>query len=156
MPSIESAVHCGRYDCGHIVRSDDRAIKRALVIYLAREAGVAVDTTHDGADVDAVLALMRAGRPCTEVREWRTPGVTRATAPATPATVDAPLRRVGPEVCEVATLYGQGYDIPEVAAMTYRRPETVRSHLKVARQATAAHSSHAAVVTLAKWGIITL
>lgn len=156
MPTLESAIHCGRYDCGHVTRSDDRAVKRALVLYLAREGGVEVSTAGEPADVLAVLGLMRAGRPCSEVREWRTAGVTRATTPPTPATTDGPLCRVSPEVLEVAALYAQGYDIPEVAEMTYRRPETVRSHLKVARRATAAHSSHAAVVTLARWGMISL
>jgi DNA-binding NarL/FixJ family response regulator len=156
MPSVASAVHCGRYDCGHVTRSDDRAIKRALVIYLAREAGLAPSTADEAADVLAVLALMREGRPCSEVREWRTAGVTRATAPATPATTDGPRIRVTPQMCEVATLIAQGYDIPEVAEATYRSVETVRSLLARCRQATAAHSSHAAVVTLARWGYVAL
>jgi DNA-binding NarL/FixJ family response regulator len=156
MPNVASAVHCGRYDCGHVTRSDDRAIKRALVIYLAREAGLAPSTAAEAADVLAVLALMREGRPCSEVREWRTAGVTRSTAPATPATTDAPVIKVTPQMCEVATLVAQGYDIPEVAEATYRSVETVRSLLARCRKATSAHSSHAAVVTLARWGHITL
>lgn len=156
MPNLSSAVHCGRYDCGHVTRSDDRAIKRALVIYLAREAGLDVSTASEDADVLAVLGLMRAGRPCSEVREWRTAGVTRATAPATPATTTAPAIRVTPQMIEVATLVAQGYDIPEVAEATYRSVETVRSLLARCRKATNAHSSHAAVVTLARWGYVAL
>lgn len=156
MPNVSSAVHCGRYDCGHVTRSDDRAIKRALVIYLAREAGVAVDSTADGADVHAVLGLMRSGRPCSEVREWRTAGVTRATAPATPATTEAPAIRVTPQMIEVATLVAQGYDHPEIAESTYRSVETVKSLLARCRKATNAHSSYAAAVTLARWGYISL
>jgi DNA-binding NarL/FixJ family response regulator len=156
MPSIASAVHCGRYDCGHVTRSDDRAVKRALVIYLAREAGLDPSIAREDADVLAVLALMREGRPCAEVREWRTAGVTRATTPATPATTDAPRIKVTPQMIEVAGLVAQGYDIPEVAAATYRSVETVRSLLARCRQATAAHSSHAAAVKMAAWGYITI
>jgi DNA-binding NarL/FixJ family response regulator len=156
MPNIASAIHCGRYDCGHVTRSDDQAVKRALVVYLAREAGVPCDTTEDGADVAAVLGLMRAGRPCSEVREWRTAGVTRTTAPATPATTGAPVVRVTPQMIEVASLIAKGYDHPEVAEMTYRSVETVKSLLARCRKATSAHSSHAAAVKMAEWGYITL
>lgn len=154
MPTIASAVHCGRYDCGHITRSDDRAIKRALFIYLRREAGHAVSTADEAGDVLAVLALMREGRPCTEVREWRVQGVTRATAPATPATTDAPAIKVTPQMTEVIGLVAQGYDIPEIAAMTYRSTETVRSLLGRCRKATNAHSSVAAAVKFAEWDLI--
>jgi DNA-binding NarL/FixJ family response regulator len=156
MPNLSSAVHCGRYDCGHVTRSDDRAIKRALVIYLAREAGMDVSTAGEDHDVIAVLGMMRAGRPCAEVREWRTAGVTRATAPVIPATTDGPVITVTPQMIEVATLIAQGYDIPEIAEATYRSVETVRSLLARCRKATNAHSSHAATVTLARWGYVVL
>lgn len=154
MPSIASSVHCGRYDCGHILRSDDQAIKRALFIYLRREAGHAVSTADEAADVLAVLALMREGRPCSEVREWRTPGVTRATAPAIPATTDAPAIKVSPQMVECVALVAQGYDIPEIAQATYRSTETVKSLLTRCRQATNAHTSMAAAVKFAEWGLI--
>lgn len=156
MPSIESAIHCAAYQCGHIGRCDDQAVKRALVVYLAREAGVPCDTSSDGADVAAVLGMMRAGRPCSEVREWRTAGVTRTSAPATPATTDAPRIRITPQMCEVATMVAQGYDHPEIAAATYRSVETVKSLLARCRKATAAHTSPAAAVKMAEWGHITL
>lgn len=156
MPNVSSAVHCGRYDCGHVTRSDDRAVKRALALYLAREAGMDVSTATEEADVLAVLGLMRAGRPCSEVRDWRVPGVRRADVPATPATTDAPLITITPQMCEVATLVLQGYDIPEVAEATYRAEETVRSLLARCRKATAAHSSVAAGVKMAEWGFVTI
>lgn len=154
MPTIASAVHCGRYDCGHITRSDDRAVKRALYLYLRREAGHRVSTASEGADVLAVLALMREGRPCTEVREWRVAGVRRAEAPATPATTEAPALKITPQMTEVIGLVAQGYDIPEIAASTYRAEETVRSLLARCRKATNAHSSVAAAVKFAEWELI--
>lgn len=154
MPNVASAVHCGRYDCGHVTRSDDTAVKRALYVYLRREAGAVIDTSTEGADVLAVLALMRAGRPCMEVRNWRTPGVTAATTPATPANTDAPLVKVSPQMIEVAQGVARGMDIPEIAEATYRSVETVRSLLGRCRQATAAHSSVAAAVKMAEWGLI--
>lgn len=156
MPNIASAVHCGRYDCGHITRSDDRAVKRALALYLSREAGLPVDTSGEEADVLAVLGLMRAGRPCMEVRNYRTPGVTAASTPATPATTDAPALTITPEMVEVAGLILQGYDYPEIAEMTYRRKETVRSHAKRITKAANAHSAMAGAVKMVEWGYVTL
>lgn len=150
--AVTSAVHVGRYDCGHILRSDDRALKRAAFIHLAREGGVQVSTASDGADVLAALALMTASRPCSEVRAYRTPGVTAATRPTTPATVTEV--KVSAQVAEVMGMVVQGYDIPEIAVATYRSTETVRSHMAVARRATGAHSSMAAGVALVRLGII--
>lgn len=150
---VSASIHCSSYQCGHIDRSDDRAIKRALFLYLRREAGHTFSTRGEGADVLAAYRLMRTGRPCTEVRNYRTPGVTSATTPTTPATVTEV--KVSPQVCEVITLVCQGYDIPEVAAMTHRSPETVKSLLSVARKATGAHTSKGAGVALVGLGIIT-
>lgn len=156
MPSISSAIHCGRYDCGHITRSDSQAVKRALALYLAREAGLAVDTSTEEADTLAVLGLMRAGRPCTEVRNYRTAGVTSATTPATPATTEAPAIRVTPEMCEVAALILQGYDYPEIAARTHRAKETVRSLARRVIRVANAHSAMAGAVWMASHGYVTL
>jgi DNA-binding NarL/FixJ family response regulator len=148
---VSAAVHCGRYDCGHILRSDDRALKRAAFLYLAREGGVEVSIANEAADVLAALALMRAGRPCSEVREYRTPGV-RSSEVRSPATVSTV--RLSDEVREVMALAVRGYDIPEIAEMTYRSVETVRSHFAKARKATDAHSTMAAGVALVRLGII--
>lgn len=149
---VTSAIHCASYQCGHIARSDDRAIKRALFLYLRREAGHTFTTRGEGSDVIAALALMREGRPCSEVRNYRTPGVRAADVPTTPANVAEV--RVSPQVVEVVTLIAQGYDIPEIAAMTHRAIETVRSLLAVARRATGAHTSHGAAVALVGLGLI--
>jgi DNA-binding NarL/FixJ family response regulator len=149
---ITSAAHCGRYDCGHILRSDDRALKRAAFLHLSREAGLTVSTSGEAADVLAALALMRDGRPCSEVREYRTPGVSAATRPTTPATVSEVV--VSEQVVEVYRLLVQGYDIPEIAEATYRATETVRSLLAVGRKRTGAHSSMAAGVALTRLGLL--
>lgn len=156
MPSISSSIHCGRYDCGHITRSDSQAVKRALALYLAREAGLTVDTSSEEADTLAVLGLMRAGRPCTEVRNYRTAGVTSATTPATPANTDTPAVRITPEMVEVAALILQGYDYPEIAARTHRAKETVRSLSKRIIATANAHSAMAGAVKMAEWGYVTL
>jgi DNA-binding NarL/FixJ family response regulator len=95
---------------------------------------------------------MRSGRPCSEVRNYRTPGVRAADVPATPATcTDVSL---SPQVLEVMALVAQGWDIPEIAEATFRSTETVRSHMSRARKATSAHSSMAACVALAGLGLI--
>jgi len=149
---VTSASHCGRYDCGHILRSDDQALKRAAFLHLRREAGHTFTTRGETGDVLAALTLMRQGRPCSEVRNYRTPGVRAADVPTTPATVTDV--RVSPQVVEVMTLAAQGYDIPEIAEQTYRAVETVRSLMAVARKATGAHSTMAAAVALQGLGII--
>lgn len=149
---VTSASHCGRYDCGHILRSDDMALKRAAFVHLCREADVFVSTEDEAADVLAALALMMSGRPCSEVRAYRTPGITTANRPSTPATVTTV--NLSSEVLEVMGYVARGYDIPEIAAVTYRATETVRSHMARARKATDAHSSMAACVALTRLGLI--
>lgn len=149
---VTASIQCGAYQCGHITRSDDRAIKRALFLWLRREAGHKVSTSKEAADTLAALALMTAGRPCSEVRNYRTPGLKAADKAATPATVTEVS--LTPQVLEIMQLVAQGYDIPEMAEMTFRAQETVRSHMTRARKATHAHTSHAAAVALAGLGLI--
>lgn len=149
---VTASMHCGAYQCGHILRSDDRALKRAAFLHLRREAGHTVSTRNEAADVLAALALMGSHRPCSEVREYRTPGVTASTRPATPATVTEVS--LSPQVLECIQMVAQGYDIPEIAEATFRSTETVKSHLSRARKATHAHTSHAAAVALAGLGLI--
>lgn len=149
---VTASIYCGSYQCGHIARSSDRAIKRALVLHLIREAGTTPDTRNENADTLAALALMASGRPCSEVRNYRTPGYTAATVPVTPATAD-PFG-LSDECVEVMALVAQGYSHPEIATMTHRAKETVRSLVSVARKATSAHSQEAAAARLFVLGII--
>lgn len=156
MPTIASSIHCAAYQCGHIGRSDDLAVKRALYLHLCRESGVE-PMPVPGGDTDetlAVLALMREGRPCSEVRNYRTAGVTAATTPATPATTEEEAITITPQMVEVATLIASGYSYPEVARMTGRKTETVRSLAKRCIRAANAHTAMAAVAKMTEWGYL--
>jgi DNA-binding NarL/FixJ family response regulator len=150
---ITASAHCGTYGCGHIAKSSDRYVKRAGILHQRRLAGHRFSTTGEDQRTLAALALMRQGRPCIEVRNYADPGALSArNVPVTPATAD-PMG-LSDECVEVMTLVAQGYSHPEVAAMTHRATETVRSLVAVARRATAAHTQEGAVVALYGLGII--
>jgi DNA-binding NarL/FixJ family response regulator len=148
MPTaITHAIHCGRYDCGHIVRSDSAALKRALYLHLCATDGQGyLGARNEPADVLAALALMAQGAPCTEV------------AGVTPRTSNPPAAAVAPTFTprglEVLSLVAEGKDIPEMADATGLSVETVRSHLAVARKACGAHSSAEAAMIASRFGLI--
>lgn len=147
---VTAAMHCGRYDCGHIVRSTDRALKRALFLYLAEADGQGyLGSRREAAEVLAALALMRAGAPCQAVAGY----ATEATAPA-PVVVATEAPSLTPQQIEVLTLVAEGYAFPEIAAETGRATETVRSLSAAARRATGAHSTHEAAMVASRYGLI--
>lgn len=150
---ITSSARCASYQCGHISRSEDQAIKRALVLHLAKQAGVSFSTRGEGTDVLAAYRLMQAGRTCAEVRNYA------GTAPADPVTREGATSASGsitPQVCEVMALIAKGHSHPQVAEATGRQTETVRSLVARARMLTGAHTQEDAVVALVLSGHITL
>lgn len=145
---ISTASLCAAYQCGHIMRSDDLAIKRALFLFTRRTRGATVSTRGESADVRAALSLMMAGRSCAQVKGYATTGQ------ALPAPVAHPVGTYVPsdEVLEVLALVAQGYDIPEIAEQTHRAIETVRSLMGMARKRTGSHTTMDAACVLAEAG----
>lgn len=153
MPTAAAnATGCGRYDCGHVGRSDSRALKRAAFLYLAEVDGQGDLCGREGADVLAALALMREGHPCEFVAQHYSGERTRRPMPSPRPEVTTPV--LTPQQSEVLALASEGWAIPEIAEMTNRATETVRSLLAMCRRNTATHSTLDAAVVATRYGII--
>lgn len=149
---VATSALCGSYQCGHISRSDNLHVKRALFLYVRRTRGARFTTRNEDGRVLAALTLMMAGRTCADVRAAADPTYVAPVATPAPAT-PAPVR-VSPECAEVLQMVALGHDIPEIAEATHRNVETVRSLMARARQITSTHTSTDAAAVLCEWGVI--
>lgn len=152
--AIESATRCGRVDCGHVHRSESRAVKRALFLYLCESddrIGAGVMESAEGADTLAALAAMRRGAPCAEV--LAAAGVPAPRVGATPRTATRGPSLTDRQV-EVLALVAEGYAYPEIARTLGKSVETVRDRVKGAMKATSTHSAPEAAREAAAWGLL--
>lgn len=148
------AASCGRLDCGHLYRSDSRAVRRAVLLYLAEGAGYAVDLDREAPEVAAVLGTLRTvghPRPLYVRDGSRYARTTPATAVPLP---DVTGLRLTPERVDVYRLLWQGCSTGEAAALSGRSRETVRSHAGNLRRLTGAHDAPSALVALALAGAL--
>lgn len=152
------ATSCGRYDCGHVGRSDNQALKRAAFLFLAEQAGVTgVRTANEPAGTLAALALMRAGEACDTVAE-----VVRERNPETGRTTQRTVRTPTPHAegrvttgqAAVLRLIREGYDIPEIAERLTLATATVRSHLGYASRNLRTHSALDAAVEATRLNLL--
>lgn len=156
--SAALATSCGRYDCGHVGRSNNQALKRAAFLFLAEQAGVTgVRTSNEPAGTLAALALMRQGEACDTVAE-----VVRErdadTGRVRQRTVRTPTEHAAPHVtsgqASVLRLIREGYDIPEIAERLTLATATVRSHLGYASRNLRTHSALDAAVEATRLGLL--
>lgn len=157
LASAAIATSCGRYDCGHVGRSDSRLLKRAAFLFLCETAGVTgVRSPSEDASVMAALALMRRGEACEDVaqviRTRDENGVRRQTTTYVRPERKAP--RVTSGQASVLRLIALGYAIPEVAAALTLNAATVRSHLGYASRNLYTHSALDAAVEATRLGLL--
>lgn len=147
------AAACGRLDCGHLARSTSRAVRRAVILYVAEGAGYRVDLDTESPEVAAVLGILR------EAQHPR-PHYVRAgsryvrQSPNEIVLPDVSRLRLTAERQIVFYYMWLGYSATEIADTTHRARETVRSHAGNLRRLTGAHDATSALVALALAGLI--
>jgi DNA-binding NarL/FixJ family response regulator len=139
---VADAAACDRYDCGHVARHADAAMRQAGILFrvVTRTGRPLPESTP--APVVAAVALMRQGVACREVAaRYRDPinGRHVAAAPRT-----EPTYRLTPGQAEVLTLLATGIT-PEQASSFCGGPlhlsaDTIISHRRNAIKAMGAHS----------------
>lgn len=150
LTGIGSACGTEDYHCGHLSRSSSRTVKRALFLYLAEVEGLGyLGGRSEGAEVLAVLNLMRTGAECADILD-----VAEGNLPAGVTTVEVAVTPITPDQAEVLNLVTLGYSYPEIAAETGRATETVRSLVKGAMRRTLTHTAIDAAVAAAGQGWI--
>lgn len=153
---VKAAVHSGRYDCGHVLRSEDVNCKRALFIHMSKANGFNPTTDDEEQDTLAALALMEQGATCLEVLARK--GTPRRAEQD--AEREVPALALTPQMREVLGYVACGWSNPDIAGVTGRNVETVRSLLAAARKRVGAtlpmgcHDSMLAAVIAAKAGLI--
>lgn len=153
------AAECGRLDCGHLYRSDSLAVRRATLLYLAECNGLPVDLDAEAPETAAVLGMLRESEHPTPVYRRGTlasggRGYVRS-APGTLITLpDASGIRLTPERREVFALAWLGHSASEIAELTSRSRETVRSHMGNLRRMTGAHDAPSALLALVLVGAL--
>lgn len=137
-PLADSAA-CDRYDCGHVARHADAAMRHAGILYrLVMTAGEGVlSSVSADASTLAALSLMRQGAACREVADrYRDPVTNRYVASA-PTREGKPLTRGQVSVLRALST---GRTPEEAAPMLSMQAETVKSHRKNAYAALGVHS----------------
>lgn len=148
--SADSAA-CGRYDCGHIGRHADQAIRHAGILFrvvLAHGESVIENVPASDATL-AALALMRQGVACKDVAERYRDPVTNRFVPAAPRREQTGL--TDQQVLVLRAL-ADGSTPREAAPALYLSPETVESHRKNIYRRLAVHSLGDAVAEAIRLG----
>ena len=153
------AASCGRLDCGHLYRSDSRAIRRATLLYLLESNGGDVDLDAEAPEVAAVLGILRETEHATPIYQRGTlasggRGYVRATMAQAFPLPNVEGIRLTPERIEVFSLAWQGHSATEIAGITSRSRETVKSHMGNLRRHTGAHDAPSALVALVLAGLL--
>jgi DNA-binding CsgD family transcriptional regulator len=151
----EHAASCGRLDCGHLGKSGSRAVRRAVILYVAEGAGVPTDLDAEAPEVASVLGILRGvqyPRPVYRGRksEAQTPG--QFAASILPNVSDEAITWT-PQRVQVASLMWEGYSANEVAREVGRTLETVKSHMGYLRRLTGAHDIVSVLVAGAVAGL---
>lgn len=159
---VADAAACERYDCGHVARHADAAMRQAGILYRVQvRTGAATLPEGTPAPVAAAVALMRQGLACREVAaRYRDPITGRMVAAAAPAT---PTYRLTRGQAEVLTVLATGVTPEQASALAspatgtlWLAVETIISHRKNAIRAMGCHSLADAVAEAVARGIITL
>lgn len=149
---VTDAMGCGRYDCGHVGRSESVPLKRAAFLYLADKAGLGdLRGRHEDAAVNAALALMQAGEACSAI-------VLAVTGEAL-AEDEAPRRPkvtkgFTPQQVKILGYVSWGMSIPDIASAMELSPETVKSHLGYIKRTHGVHSTLDAAVIASAQGLL--
>lgn len=147
------AAACGRLDCGHLGRGPQRAVRRAVILYVAEGMGIVVDLARESAEVAAVLGVLRESQHgrTTYVRGTTATGGRGYVPVAAGLTAVMPNPwgiRITPQRADVFTAMLSGRSANEVATAQHRALETVKSHAGYLRRETGAHDATSALLAL--------
>lgn len=142
---------CGRYDCGHIGRHAEQAVRQAGVLFrvVMAHGETAISGVSASAATLAALALMRQGVACSEVAERYRDPVTNRFVPAAPRREQTGL--TDQQVLVLRAL-ATGATPSDVGPRVHLSPQTVESHRKNIYRRLAVHSLGDAVAEAIRLG----
>lgn len=159
---VADAAACDRYDCGHVARHADAAMRQAGILYRVQvRTGSTALPEGTPAPVAAAVALMRQGVACREVAARYRDPITGRMVAATPEA--APTYTLTEGQAAVLRVLATGVT-PEQASATaspatgtlWIGPDTIISHRRNAIKAMGCHSLADAVAEAVARGLITL
>lgn len=142
------AAACGRLDCGHLGKSTQQAVRRAVILYQAEGAGIEINVEHETPEVTAVLGVLRTSQHARPVYVRNGRSYARTTPGMTQVLPDANAINITPQRYEVFTAMLGGYSANQIAASQHRSLETVKSHAGWLRRLTGGHDSTSCLIAL--------
>lgn len=156
--AVADSAACDRYDCGHVARHADAAMRQAGILFRVTVRTGRPLPAATPAPVVAAVALMLQGVACREVADrYRNPVTGRMVAAA--ARVE-PSYRLTPGQAEVLAVLATGVTPEQAASFNggplHLSPDTIISHRRNAIRAMGAHSLADAVAEAVARGLIDL